>query len=511
VRPLPLAAAAALLVFAIVRRSRLGRVELGIGAAVVAVLVAYGAGTFALPNIEKLIEDVGTALGPYTYVLVGVLAFLETGAFIGLLAPGETTIIVGGVVAGQGEISIVALIAIIWVCAVAGDVTSFLLGRRLGRDFMLRHGPRVKITEDRLQQVELFFDRHGGKAVFLGRFVGLVRAVAPFIAGSSGMPLRRFLPYDILGAGLWGSTFALLGFIFWRSFDRVAEWAGRGALALGTVIVVVGGSVFAYRWLHVPANRERALAWLRVHAERPALRPFARVARPVVHRGLVPAWRLAARATPGEFELELVTLGAIVAVGGFSFYALDHATGAGPTATDVEVAERVADMRTDLVVDLAKAVTQLGGLIAVATATIAVCLLLVGRRREIEAAVLAGGLALTWLAVQITKAVIDRPRPAGGLVETHNASFPSGHAAYGIVWVAIAVALARAVPWLAGRAAVLVAAVALAAAIGLTRVVLRVHYATDVAAGAALAAAAFAACAVIGLLVGRMRHTGAPR
>ena len=83
-----------------------------------------------------------------------MLAFLETGAFVGLIAPGETTVIVGGLVAGQGEISLFVLIALVWVCAVAGDVTSYLLGRRLGRDFMIRHGPRVKITEERLVQVE---------------------------------------------------------------------------------------------------------------------------------------------------------------------------------------------------------------------------------------------------------------------------------------------------------------------------------------------------------------------
>ena len=72
------------------------------------------------------------------------MAFLETGAFVGLIAPGETTILVGGVIAGQGEIELIPLIGLIWVCAVLGDTTSFLIGRRLGRDFMLRHGPAVQ-------------------------------------------------------------------------------------------------------------------------------------------------------------------------------------------------------------------------------------------------------------------------------------------------------------------------------------------------------------------------------
>ena len=100
----------------------------------------YGLGLFEIPNIEKLLEDLGRTLGTYTYLLVGGLAFLETGAFVGLIAPGETTILVGGVVAGQGEIDIVALIALVWACAVAGDLTSFYLGRRLGREFLETHG-----------------------------------------------------------------------------------------------------------------------------------------------------------------------------------------------------------------------------------------------------------------------------------------------------------------------------------------------------------------------------------
>ena len=131
--------------------------------------------------------------------------------------------LVGGVVAGQGEISIVTLIALVWFCAVAGDVTSYTLGRRLGRGFLERHGPRLKITEERLQTVEGFFDRHGGPTILIGRFIGLVRALAPFIAGASKMELRRFLAYDIVGAGLWSALFCLLGYFFWQSLGHGRE------------------------------------------------------------------------------------------------------------------------------------------------------------------------------------------------------------------------------------------------------------------------------------------------
>ena len=78
-----------------------------------------GVGVIKLPNFEQLLEDAGQALGKWTYLVVGALAFLETGAFLGFIAPGETAVIVGGLVAGQGQISLLALIAIVWTCCLA--------------------------------------------------------------------------------------------------------------------------------------------------------------------------------------------------------------------------------------------------------------------------------------------------------------------------------------------------------------------------------------------------------
>ena len=220
-------------------------------------LALWGFGIVEPPNLTKLIEDVGTKLGKWTYLLVGALAFLETGAFIGLIAPGESAVLVGGVVAGQGEISIVTLIGLVWFCAVAGDLTSYTLGRRLGRGFLERHGPRLKITEERLQTVEGFFDRHGGPTILIGRFIGLVRALAPFIAGASKMELRRFLVYDIVGAGLWSALFCLLGYFFWQSLGTVEKYIGAGAAAFTGLVVVVLAIVFAVRLRRDPEMRAR--------------------------------------------------------------------------------------------------------------------------------------------------------------------------------------------------------------------------------------------------------------
>jgi undecaprenyl-diphosphatase len=271
--------------------------------------------------------------------------------------------IVGGVIAGQGQIEVVPLIGLVWVCAVAGDVTSFILGRRLGRAFLVKHGRKVAITEERMVQVEVFFERHGGKAIFLGRFVGLVRSIAPFLVGSTGMSLRRFLPYDILGAGLWSSTFVLIGFVFWRSFDRVVEVAEQGALALGSVIAIVVGLVAAARWLRMPANRRRAGAWLDHQARRRAVAPFVRAGRPVVHALAGPARFVRHRLMPGDLGLEASTLLAVLTAGTFVAAALAGRVGPGsiPRA-DLRALDAARDLQTPVAVDVAEILTVLGSL-----------------------------------------------------------------------------------------------------------------------------------------------------
>ena len=141
--------------------------------------------------------------------------------------------LLGGAVAGQGAIDIYLLIAIAWFAAWARRHDQ-LLHRPPPRPRVRDpHGPRFGISHERFEQVEDYFSRHGGKTIFIGRFISLVRAFAPFIAGSSGMRYRAFVPYSILGTGLWASAHILVGYFFSRSIDTAAKYAGKGAFLLG--------------------------------------------------------------------------------------------------------------------------------------------------------------------------------------------------------------------------------------------------------------------------------------
>ena len=122
--------------------------------------------------------------------------------------------------------------------------------------------------------------------------------------------------------------------------------------------------------------------------------------------------------------------------------------------------------------------------------------------------VLVVGSVAVYVSVQLAKNGIDRPRPGSALVDADGSSYPSGHAAYSTVWVAAAVIVARVVPGVFSRAALVGFSLALAAAIGLSRVYLQVHYWSDVAGGWGLGAAVFGLCAAIALIVNHVMHNG---
>ena len=474
---------------------------------IAAIALAIGAVYFFISrqlghlDLQGLLEDVSNTLGAWTYLLVAVFAFAETGAFVGLVVPGETVMLLGGAVAGQGAISIYVLIAVAWFSAWLGDTTSFFLGRRLGREFVLKHGPRVGISHERFEKVEDYFGRHGGKTIFIGRWISLVRAFAPFIAGSSGMGYRAFVPYSILGTGLWASLHILVGYFFSRSIETAGHYAAKGAAALATLIVVVAGAVFVIRKLREEENREAAVRWMEEHR---ATAWIVVIARRPQFRFL---WD---RVTPGgTFGLEFTSLMATLAVALFVLVAYTVIIGddPGPTPGDETAFELVAHIQTGVLTSIAKVVSWFGSATAVGLAAAICAALLAWRRRWVEFWVLVGGMAITQTGIDVLESAVDRPRPPDPLTSVGGSSFPSSHAAHSVfyLWLAITIIL-RLRPGMARATAVVVTGLVLTALIGLSRVYLEVHYLSDVSAGWALGAAAFSLCAAVGLVVSQVRQ-----
>ena len=215
------------------------------------------------PNVEELLLDIGETFGNWSYLLVGGLAFLETGAFVGLVAPGETAVIAGGVFAGQGNLELVVLLLLVWAACVAGD-SAVVLARAQARPRVPRRArPAGEDHRGRASaQVEDFFDRRGGITILIGRFIGHRPARS---RRSSRAPrrcrTRASSRTTSSAAGLWAATFVLLGYFSWRNIDRAAEIASRGTLALGTDRRRSRSSaLLAYKFLRTPEQRAAGAA-----------------------------------------------------------------------------------------------------------------------------------------------------------------------------------------------------------------------------------------------------------
>ena len=219
------------------RTGRRGRAALALLGALVLALIAADLGS-ALPDGEHAVQDASDALGGWAYPLMAGMAFFETTIPpITLVFPGEWAVLFGGAMAGEGTLAIVPLMLLVWVCSAVGDSVTFALGRKLGRPFLERHGPGIGLTEPRLAKVDGWLERHGPPAVCVGRLLPLARPFGPFIAGSSHLTYRRFLPWSVLGTLLFTLLFCGLGYAFYSSYDEVAAALGRGALALLALIV----------------------------------------------------------------------------------------------------------------------------------------------------------------------------------------------------------------------------------------------------------------------------------
>jgi len=184
-------------------------------------------------------------LGHWSYVLIFLGATLESAAFVGLLVPGESLVIFSGFLAAQGLLDLGDLIVVVAAGAILGDSIGYELGRRLGRPWLLRYGHWVGLRTEQLERVDGFFTRHGGTTVFFGRFLGFLRALAPFVAGSSRMPYRQFLPYNVLGGLLWALSCVALGYVCGASWQAAERWIGRVSTILGGTLLLM----IALTWL----------------------------------------------------------------------------------------------------------------------------------------------------------------------------------------------------------------------------------------------------------------------
>jgi undecaprenyl-diphosphatase len=187
------------------------------------------------------------------YLAVFGLPFLEASVFLGFVFPGETALVLGGVLASQGRLSVGVVAGLAIVGAIAGDAVGYAVGRRFGPGLQSSRLGQL-VGDKRWQASETFLRRRGGPAVFFGRFTALLRAMVPSAAGMARLPYRTFALWNALGGSIWAVGFVLAGYLAGESYKRVERYLGRGALVLTAVVVLTIVLIHLVRRRRATAN-----------------------------------------------------------------------------------------------------------------------------------------------------------------------------------------------------------------------------------------------------------------
>jgi membrane protein DedA with SNARE-associated domain len=216
---------------------------------------------------SNLLSNVEAAFRHYGYLII---FFPILGESAGIPLPGETVLLAGGLAASRGIVSLPLVILIGASAAIIGDNIGYLVGRRGGRPLLFRYGKVLRVRDHQLAILDSFFERHGPKTVFFGRWVIFLRVWAALFAGASRMHWKQFVFWNALGGLAWATTMASLAYVFAASVVRIGRIFG----ILGWVLAIIVGiavAIFISRMQHRAENRAQVdAAEARIRTEREA-------------------------------------------------------------------------------------------------------------------------------------------------------------------------------------------------------------------------------------------------
>ncbi|MFZ2360984.1 MAG: DedA family protein [Anaerolineae bacterium] len=203
-------------------------------------------------HIDVYLADIIAQYGAWTMAILFAIIFMETGLVVTPFLPGDSLIFAAGTFAARGALNPWALFIVLSVAAILGDTVNYSIGHRVGAK---AYSGEVKwIKRESMERTHAFFEKYGGKAIFLARFVPIVRTFAPFVAGASQMHYGFFIRWNVIGGIVWVAIFTLLGYFFGnipfvqKNFELVIV-----AIVLISVIPAVVEALKARRELRKPA------------------------------------------------------------------------------------------------------------------------------------------------------------------------------------------------------------------------------------------------------------------
>ncbi len=432
------------------------------------------------------------------------LFFLVALESMGVPLPGETALVTAAAVAATGRLSIPGVVLTAALAAILGDNGGYWIGRTGGMELVHRYGRVLHLDESKLGRVHAFFEHHGPKAVFLGRFTALLRTWAAVLAGVAEMRYGVFMLYNALGGILWALAFGTLGHLFGRNLPRLERYIGRASLALALLVALTVGLVLGLRWFR--ANS----AILAERIRQSATRAGASRVLQLLRRRYPRAWTLVvARFEPGEYLGLHLTLGLLASLAGlwvFSGITEDVVHHDPLSRFDITVLEWFHAHSTPPGLALCNGISWLGSPLLISMLGLVVAVMLAVRRSWLPLAAWVAALAGTSVLGTVLKMAVRRPRPEYGssFLPGDSFSFPSGHAmgslvGYGMLaYLLLTIWVKRRLIWVG----VVTVLSVLVVAIGLSRLYLGVHYFSDIVGGFAAGLLWLSAC-ITGLEIAR--------
>ncbi|MEV4909264.1 VTT domain-containing protein [Streptomyces albidoflavus] len=417
--------------------------------------------------------------------VVFAAALLESVAVIGTVIPGSSVVVAAGILIGLQVLDPywVAVVAVIG--AILGDGFSYWLGRhyqeRLGTWWPLSSHPEL------LARGHAYFAKHGGASVFLGRFLGPLRAIVPVVAGMSGMPVFRFTVVNVLSAIAWSAAHLLPGALFGASLQLAGAVSSRLFILLAGLVAVIWLCIVLFRLAHrsarafVSRQRDRVVGWARAR------------------HGVLPRIALSLLDPERPESLGLLIAAVMLLGGAWMFLGItEDVLSSDPLVQfDHLVFVTLQKLRNDFVDNVMIAVTELGSAIVAITVIAAVALVLAWERCWRTLAYWLTAVGFSQALVWILKMMLERARPIVMYNGADRFSFPSGHVASSIVvYGFLAFLLARAKsPKI--RFTVTLLVVGLVGLIAFSRLYLGAHWLSDVLASLSLGTAWVALLSIV--------------
>ena len=439
-------------------------------------------------SIIRLVES-------YGYAVVFLFVAIES---LGIPLPGETVLVTAGALAALGHLSIWWVIATAAIGGIVGDAAGYWIGRLGGLALLKRYGSVIGFNDKKLARVHTFFEQHGPKTVFLGRFIALLRTWAALLAGTAEMRYGVFTFYNVLGGITWAALFGTLGYLFGQSLPLLERYIGQASLAAVLLVALV--VALALGWRLFNANRdaltERVVRYWELFRKRnPRTAKF-----------------IAARFARGEYLGLHLTFGFLISLAALWIFAAvteDVVTHDPLTNFDLALTTWIRAHTTPLGDRIFTAVSLIGSPIAMAAVGMIGAVIIIVRRKWLELAAWVAGFIGAGVLSYILKIVIQRPRPVGATAFLHGESFsfPSGHALGSLVGYGM-LAYVIGSNWITttrGRFRLVIATAVLVVAIGISRLYLGVHYFSDVVGGYAVGVLWLSVC-ISGLQVAERRR-----